>query len=345
MSLAWPWALTALAAVPLIAGFWWWLRRRRRRTALRLPSTALVRAALPERSLWRRRVVVALFAAGLVAVGVGVARPHAAVAVPVEASATMLAIDVSGSMCTTDVEPNRLVVAQEAARSFIEAQDGPVGLVAFAGFAGLLVEPTTDTDRLSRALDGLRTWRGTAIGMAILTSIDAIAEINPAVAPTGVELVDDAEPDVQADVIVVLTDGANTRGLLPADAAELAAARGLRVYTIGFGTDQPAPLVCSVGQVDPSGGWGGRGWNREIQEDTLIEVAELTGGAYYRAEDAAQLTRVLLDLPRAIVLQTRQQEVTSWFVLAGALLVIAGLGLSLWWNRPRPSPASPGREG
>ncbi|MDQ7993165.1 MAG: VWA domain-containing protein [Propionicimonas sp.] len=335
MTVAWPWALTALAAVPVLAGFWWAVRRHRRRHAVRVPSVLLLRAALPARSLWRRRLAVALFGAGLVLTGVAVARPHAAVAVPVESSTTVLAIDVSGSMCSTDVDPNRLVVAQEAARSFIAAQDGPVGLVAFAGFAGLLVEPTTDAERLDRALDGLRTWRGTAIGMAILASIDAIAETNPAVAPTGVRVTADRPPEVQPDVIVVLTDGANTRGLPPAEAAELAAARGLRVYTIGFGTSEPAPLVCNPGQVDPTGGFARRGWNQEIEEDTLIEVAEMTGGEYFRAEDAAQLTQVLLDLPRAVVLQTRQQEVTAWFVLAGLVLVSAGVLASLWWNRPR----------
>lgn len=338
MTLAWPWALLALAAVPLLAGFWWWTRRRKRLTAVRLPSVALIRAALPARSLWRRRVAVGLFGAGLVLTGVAVARPHAALAVPVESSSIVLAIDVSGSMCTTDVEPNRLVVAQDAAKSFVEAQDGRVGLVAFAGFAGLLVPPTTDTGRLTGAIDRLQTWRGTAIGMAIMLSIDAIAETNPKVAPTGVEVAGGGRPELQPDVIVVLTDGANTRGVPPSEAAELAAARGIRVYTIGFGTDQPAPLVCDPGQVDPSGGFG-RGWNQEIEEGTLIEVAELTGGAYYRAVDAPQLTRVLLDLPRAIVLQTRQQEVTAWFVLLGAALVACGVGLSLWWNRPRPVPA------
>jgi len=345
MTLAWPWALAGLAAVPVLAAFWWWMRRRKRRTAVRLPSVALIRAAMPARSLWRRRLAVALFGGGLVLTAIGVARPHAAVAVPVEASATVLAIDVSGSMCSTDVKPNRLVVAQEAARAFIHEQDGPVGLVAFAGFAGLLVEPTRDTDRLDLALDGLRTWRGTAIGMAIMTAIDAIAESNPRVVPTGVQVAEGAA-EVQPDVIVVLTDGANTRGLPPSEAAAMAAARGVRVYTIGFGTSVPAPLVCSPGQVNPSSGFGRRGWNQEIEEDTLIEVAELTGAEYFRAEDAAQLTQVLLDLPGAVVLQTRQEEVTAWFVLAGGLLVMAGVLASLWWNRPRPvrpAPAEPAR--
>lgn len=336
MSLAWPWALLTLLAGPLLAGVWWWLRRRRRRTAVRVPSVALIRAALPVRSLWRRRLAVGLFGAGLVLTGVAVARPHATVAVPVESSSIVLALDVSGSMCTTDVDPNRLVAAQNAATAFIAAQDGPVGLVAFAGYAGLLVEPTTDDQQLTEAIDGLQTSRGTAIGMAIMTAIDAIAATNPAVAPTGVEVA--GEPELQPDVIVVLTDGANSRGVEPVDAAELAAARGLRVYTIGFGTDNPGARVCDPDQVDSSDGFeprGGGGGRFELEEDVLREVAELTGGAYFRAEDADQLTSVLLDLPSAIVLQTRQEEVSAWFVAGGALLVLAGVALSLWLNRPR----------
>lgn len=333
MTLAWPLALLGLLAGPLLAGARWWLRNRRRRTAVRVPSVALIRAALPAQSLWRRRLAVGLFGAGLALTGVAVARPHAAVAVPVESSAIVLALDVSGSMCTTDVDPNRLVVAQNAAKAFVEAQDGPVGLVAFAGFAGLLVEPTTDAEPLIEAIEGLQTSRGTAIGMAIMTSIDAIAETNPDVAPTGVEVT--GEPQVQPDVIVVLTDGANTRGVEPAEAAELAAARGLRVYTIGFGTENPAPMVCDPGQIG-RGGFEGRGGRRfAIEEDVLKEVAAATGGEYYRAEDAERLTQVLLDLPRDVTLQTRQEEVTAWFVAGGALLVLGGVGLSVWLNRPR----------
>ncbi len=338
ISLAWPWALVALAAGPLLVAFWWWTRRRRRRDAVRLPSVALIRAALPASSPWRHRLPAALFGAGLLLTGLAVARPHADLAVPVESSSIMLAIDVSGSMCTTDIKPNRLSAAQDAARSFVAEQRSRVGLVAFAGFAGLLVPPTTDTERLTGAIDRLQTWRGTAIGMAILQSIDAIAETNPQVAPTGVELPDGTRPELAPDVIVVLTDGANTRGTEPVEAAALAAARGIRVYTIGFGTNRPAPVICDPDQAGPQGGFG-RGWSQQIEEGTLIEVAELTGGEYYRAVDAPQLTRVLLDLPRHVELQTRRQEVTFWFALAGALLAGAGVALSLWWARPRPAPA------
>ncbi|GAA1862702.1 VWA domain-containing protein [Asanoa iriomotensis] len=345
MSLTWPWALTTLLIFPALLGYRWWTRRRRRRETVRLPSLALVRAALPARSHWRRRIPLWLFAAGLVVLATGAARPQASVPVPANSTTIMLAIDSSGSMCSTDVPPNRLTAAQAAAKEFVEGQpDGAnIGLVTFSGNAGLLVEPTDDKKALVAAIDTLRTARGTAIGLAILTSVDAIAEINADVPPTGIDLPAADPVEIQADTIVVLTDGRNTQGVDPTTAAEQAAARGLRVYTIGFGTTQPSSMVCNPNQVggdamfgDSSrfsgGGFGGRRY-QNIDEPTLREVADLTGGEYYQAQDAAELTQVLRDLPNNIVLQRQDMEITGWFALAGALLVLAAVALAQWWGR------------
>ncbi|XVV13904.1 VWA domain-containing protein [Actinoplanes sp. CA-131856] len=345
MSFSWPWALLALLAVPLLLAARWWLNRRRKRTAVTVSSVAVIRAALPGRTSWKRRIPVWLFLAGFLPLAVGLARPQATVSVPSNSTSILLAIDVSGSMCSTDVEPNRFTVATQAAREFIKAQqDGTrIGLVAFSGIAGLLVAPTTDKDQLIDAIGTLRTARGTAIGQAILTSIDAIAETNPNVAKTGADLPPlENTGDYEPDTIVVLTDGSNTTGVDPVTAAEQAAARKVRVYTIGFGTTTPAPMVCTADQIggdSPFGGGrfggGGRGAgrNQEIDEDALTKVADVTGAKYFRAEDADQLVDVLTDLPREFNLRKQEVEVSVWFVMAGALLVFAGVGLSLWWNR------------
>ena len=361
MSLSWPWALLALLVVPLLLAARWWMNRRRKRSAVTVSSVALIRAALPGRSSWKRRVPVWLFLAGLLVLGAAITRPQATVEVPSNNTSILLAIDVSGSMCSTDVQPNRLTVAIDAARKFVKAQrDGTrIGLVAFSGIAGLLVAPTTDKDKLLDAIDTLRTARGTAIGQAILTSIDAIAEHNPNVAKTGVDLGDtaqNAQGEYQPDTIVVLTDGSNTTGVDPVTAAQQAAARRVRVFTIGFGTTEPAPMVCTADQVSgdqfgmgrggfQGGGFGGRGGGRgvqEIDEDALQQVADTTGGRYFRAQDADQLVGVLNDLPKEIGLHKQKTEVTVWFVLAGVLLAFAGVFLSMWWNRgpaqPRTSP-------
>jgi Ca-activated chloride channel family protein len=350
MSLSWPWALLALLVVPLLLLARWWMNRRRKRAAVVVSSVALIRAALPGRSSWRRRIPVFLFLAGLLALAGGLTRPQASIAVPSNNTSILLAIDVSGSMCSTDVAPNRFTVATGAAKKFIETQDDgtKIGLVAFSGIAGLLVTPTTDKDALLDAIGTLKTARGTAIGQAILTSIDAIAENNPNVAATGVDL-GDAAPGAlggfQPDTIVVLTDGSNTTGVDPVTAAEQAAARRVRVYTIGFGTTEPTPMVCTPDQVSggspfgqgPGGGgfgrFGGGGRYQEIDEDALTKVADTTGGRYFRAEDAGQLSRVLGDLPKEIGLHRQDVEITVWFVLAGFLLAFAGVALSLWWNR------------
>ena len=373
MSLSWPWALTALLAFPLLLGFRWWIRRRRRREAVRVSSVALIRAALPGRSLWRRRIPLWLFAAGLVVLATGAARPQASVPVPSNDTSILLAIDVSASMCSTDVQPNRLTAAQQAAREFIEAQpDGiKIGLVTFSGIAGLLVEPTTDKKELLSAIDTLRTARGTAIGLAILASVDAIAEINPEVPATGVDVSGggagdpgggpDPAPsagatpsgDYQPDTIVLLTDGRNTHGVDPVTAAGEAAARHVRVYTIGFGTAEPAPMVCARDQISGDaafrgdtprfgggGGFGRGGRYQQIDEETLTQVAETTGGEYFQAENAEALSDVLKDLPSSISLQRKDMEITVWFALGGAVLVLVAVGLSQWWNRTRSVPVA-----
>jgi Ca-activated chloride channel homolog len=361
MSFAWPWALVALAAGPALLAVLWVRARRRRHMAVRVSNAAVIRAAVPPRARWKRRIPLALLVAALAALGFAAARPTAHVTVARSATSVLLAIDVSRSMCSTDVSPNRLVVAKEAARTFIGNQDDGtrIGIVAFAGFAGLVVPPTTDTDRLIDAVDRLSTSRGTAIGMAILASIDAIAEYNRDVAPTGVALgaapppSDPTAPplptgDYQPDTIVVLTDGANTEGVLPIVAAQEAAARRVRVYAIGFGTTEPSQPVCNIDQLGgdladaepfdlgpPGAGGGGPGGRRflQIDEETLQGVADLTGGQYFRAEDADQLDDVFRRLPNEVVRQQVDEELSVWFVLAAAVLAAAAIGLSLWWNR------------
>ena len=344
MTFSWPWALLSLLIIPIVVGVIWLVRRRRRRAAVRVTSIALVRAALPPRTRWTRLIPTLLLLLGFATLGVGAARPQTTVPVPSNSTTIMLAMDVSGSMCSTDVEPNRLTVAQKAAVSFIESQDGQtkIGLVAFAGVAGLQVPPTTDKDALIEAINNFTTARGTAIGSAILTSIDSIAAINPTVAPSGVDADSAQRSGYAADVIVVLTDGANTQGVEPATAAESAAVRGLRVFTIGFGTTTPSRMACTGRQAGgwaggPGGGFGGGGGRnpRVMDEGTLQAIAEITGGQYYKAESADQLQGALDDLPSQVAVVRKHVDIASWFAGAGGLLVAVAVGLSLWWNRVR----------
>ena len=349
MTFTWPWALLSLFAIPLLLGLVWLLRRRRRRAAVRVTSIALVRAALPRRTRWVRLLPSLLLLLGFASLGIGAARPQARVPVASDSTTIMLAMDVSGSMCSTDVDPNRITVAQQAAVRFIEAEGGDarIGLVAFAGVAGLQVPPTTDTKALIAAVNGLSTARGTAIGSAILTSVDGIAAVDATVAPSGMDAEAAQRSGFAPDVIVVLTDGANTQGVEPATAAETAAVRGIRVFTIGFGTSTPTRMSCTgqqAGSWAGGGGYGGYGGGRGsgggrsplvIDEDALKAVAKTTGGQYYRAENADQLTDALGDLPSHVTVARENVDVASWFAGAGGLLIASALGLSLWWNRVR----------
>ncbi len=361
MTLLWPGLLPMFLLVPLLVLLYWWILRRRRRFAVRYSSLSLIRQALPERSRWRRHLPAVLFLIGLTSLIAALTRPAAQVLVPLSRTTIILAIDVSRSMCASDVPPNRLTVAQEAASRFVEQQadNTRVGIVAFADFAEVIVPPTNDKQKLEEALANLTTAIGTAIGNATLKGLDAIASVNSAVAPSGVNLGGQsagtpAGSDYQPDIIVLLTDGANTRGPSPVDAAQQAADRHVRVYTIGFGTTEISPMVCTSAQLgsdifdfqggfgrggfDPRGGFGGGGFGGRgnyllLDEPTLKAVADTTGGQYYRAENADQLLKVFLDLPKQIAVQKESIEISVGFLALGALMVLLALGLSMRWNR------------
>jgi Ca-activated chloride channel family protein len=281
----------------------------------------------------------------------------------------MLALDVSGSMCSTDVRPNRITAAEQAAADFIKSQTGGprIGLVAFASTAVVLVPPTTDTSQLTNALGGLSTSFGTAIGEGILTSLDAIAQVDPSVPPTGAAVSRTRGGGYADDVIVVLTDGSNNRGIDPQTAAKQAAGRGVRVFTIGYGTDSPAPLACSSDQFGGFGsagfggggatgslgggglggqaGGGGFGGSNPLEADygALMHISKTTGGTFYRAQDHGQLSRALAHLPAAFTIVRKHVDLAAWFAAGGGLLIATAVALSLWWNRTRrrPDPMAP----
>jgi len=149
----------------------------------------------------------------------------------------------------------------------------------------------------------------------------------------------------------VLTDGSNNRGIDPQKAARQAAGRGVRVYTIGYGTDRPAPLACSSDQFGGFGGGGGGGGGGtfggfgggrggvgnpfDADFSALTQISRTTGGTFYRAQDAVQLSRALARLPAAFTIVRKHIDIASWFAAGGGLLIAAAVGLSLWWNRTR----------
>jgi Ca-activated chloride channel family protein len=375
MSFIWPLALLLLLLVPGTLAAYVVALRRRRRQAITYSSLALLRAAVPPGSRWRRHLPVAALLASIAVLAVASARPQITSDVPVGQTSIMLAMDNSGSMCSTDLLPDRLSVAQSAARAFVNSRPSgtSMGLVEFSGFAELAVPPTRDRSVLDQAIDNETTNPGTAIGAAILQSLDAISEFDPQVKPIGNALsTAAAQPSFGggaagnsgvatntekprppkngyvSDIIVLLTDGANNRGIMPLQAVPYAVARRVRIYTIGFGTTHPGPLECTPkqqggigfgGGFGPSGGFGGGGFGGGGFTSPLVadlpplrEVSKLTGAESYTARTGAQLTKVFANLSKHVAVEKKHHEVTADFAVIGALLALVALAASIRWS-------------
>jgi Ca-activated chloride channel family protein len=352
MIFQWATLLALLLIVPLFVALYLWAQRRRRPRGTRYSSLSLIRAAAPGSSRLRRHGPVALVAASLAALAIALGRPAVVLSVPTNQTTIILAMDVSGSMCSTDISPTRLEAAEEAAVAFVNGQGArtQIGIVAFSGFAAVVQPPTSDRDALIDAIRSLTTGRRTAIGSGILASIDALAEIDPTIARSVIPGRAGAAPPpvepgtVLPNIIVLLTDGASNAGPEPIEAAQQALDRGLRVYTIGFGTPDGAELEPACRNQflgNEPGGFGGGGgggfgrFPRGIDEETLRDVAELTGGTYAPAESAAELESVFADLPTSLITRQEPVEISVGFVGLGALLAALGLLLNRAW-RPLP---------
>jgi Ca-activated chloride channel family protein len=351
MDLLWPGFLLLLIFIPLLIAGYVWILRRRRRFTIRYSSLSLVQEALPPSSLLRRHLPFGLLLLGLASLIVALARPVTVVTVPGGQATIILALDVSRSMCSTDIPPNRLEAAEAAALSFIGRQKSStrIGIVAFARTAELIQAPTDDQELLQDAIESIVVGRRTAVGSAILKGLDAIAEIDPSVAPSngqgssGILPTPVARGAYAPAVIVLLTDGASNDGAPPLEAAQQAAIRGVRVYTIGFGTEYGSEFLPFCGQrfqgSDPlsgrpffGGGGGGGGFRRGIDEATLQQIADETGGKYYGPTSADELNEVFRSLPTYLITKHETLEISVAFAIAGAALAALALALSMLWN-------------
>ena len=363
MDFLWSGLLGLLVLLPILIAIYVWRLRRGRPSGVRYSSLALIRDAEPGSARLRRHLPVVLFIAALGAIIVAMARPVVILAVPTNQTTIILTIDVSGSMCSSDIPPSRLQAAEAAAAAFIKSQSAStrIGIVAFSGFAEVVAAPTNDQAALLNALQSLATGRRTAIGDGILASIDAISEIDPSVAKsvtdssTGTAPAPVVKGAYAPDIIVLLTDGASNAGTPPLDAAQQAADRGVRVYTIGFGTANGGALSATCapqfqgrepGAGGGGGGFGGGGFGgggpggggnfpRGIDEATLQKIADMTGGTYHPASTASELQSVFQNLPTNLILKHEVTEVSFGFVGLGGLLAGLAILLGKAW-RPLP---------
>ncbi|MBI3734789.1 MAG: VWA domain-containing protein, partial [Chloroflexi bacterium] len=283
----------------------------------------------------------------------------------------ILAIDVSGSMRAEDMKPNRIEAAKSAARAFVERQEPStrVGVVSFSGGAFMVQAPTSDHIALLDAINRLNTQRATAIGSGLLTSLDAIAEATgadlppaqlaivtrPSSAPAQPTPTSVPQGTYSPAIIILLTDGQNTTGPLPLDAAKVAAGRGVRVFTIGIGTLQGATLsppgggdggfggAPGGGFGGGGGGFGGGGFRTQLDEATLKQVAKLTDAKYYHASTTEDLHEIYEALDTQLVFKPQNIEVTAFFTAAAAAFLLVGGALSLLWPGVQPVARARGR--
>ncbi len=349
MTFADPILLLGLLLVPAGLILYRLVQRRRSRYVVRFTNVDLLGNLVPRTPAWRRHVPPALYLVAAAALVFALARPSMMVAVPREEATIILTMDISGSMMATDVSPSRLAAAQKAASDFIDRLPAgfKVGLVAFSTAPETLVQPTTDRAALHAALNDLRAHGGTALGDAIITSLEA-AGLDPSSATANPAPSASTSPDASADpsaspapsgsaapakekpivATVLLSDGANSTGdMEPIPAAEKAAALNVPIYTIALGTaDGVVTVPDDQGQLHTV--------NVPPDPETLAAIAETTGGRAFKAPTASDLDQIYQSLGSKIGFTTEEREVTQWFAAAGLVLVVAGAGLAAhWFNR------------
>jgi Ca-activated chloride channel homolog len=345
MTVLWPRMLWLLVPLPLLVVIYLRLGARRRLAQARLPGLSTLSATGAAGVSLRRHVPPLLFLLALCALIGAVSRPQAVVTLASMHKNVILAIDTSGSMRATDVKPNRLAAAQSAARTFVQnlPRHSRIGIVSIAATASLIQSPTDNREDLLQAIERVQLQRGTALGSGIYVSL---ATLLPDAGIDVENLVQgqssrswgrrsDAErasrdkkpvpPGSNRSVaVVLLSDGQNTHGPDPLEAAKLAAEHGVRIYAVGIGSVEGIPL-------------GFSGWSMRVRLDeaALRKIAATTQGEYYAATSAQELNKIYEQLSaRMVIERKRATEVTAVFVGFGALLLlISALFSVLWFNR------------
>jgi Ca-activated chloride channel family protein len=323
MSFIWPWMLLLLLLVPLLVGLYRWIQLRRRQFAARYGGLGLGPEAARRQLDVRRHLPPALFLTGLTILLIALARPQTVVDLPRVSGTVILAFDVSGSMAADDMKPSRMEAAKAAAREFVQRQPSSVqiGVVAFSDSGFAVQVPTNDQEAILASINRLTPERGTSLANGILVSLNTIAT-----AAGQARLASDPTPTAMppgshtSAVIVLLTDGENTVAPDPFAAAQAAADRGVRVYTVGVGSAAGVTL-----QVE------GFSVHTQLDEATLQQVAQLTQGVYYHAADEEALRTIYENVGLQLVLKPEKTEVTSIFVGAGILSLLIGGAFSLLW--------------
>ncbi|MDT7571752.1 MAG: Ca-activated chloride channel [Actinomycetota bacterium] len=310
-----PVRLLLLLVVAALVGGYLWMQLRRPVYAARFTELDLLASVAPKRPGWRRHVPAGLLLLSLVALTTAFAKPEANVKVPRERATIVVALDTSASMQATDVSPDRFRAAKESAKAFVDRlpKQFAVGLVSFNAVASVVATPTQDHAAVRDAIDALRLAGGTAIGEAVIASLNAIQNV-----PGG-----DAKKPPPARV-VLLSDGGNTIGRSLDDAATAATALKIPVSTIAYGTEEGYVRV--QGQIVPV----------PVDAPSLAALAAATGGQSYSAKSGEELNGVYSDIGSQVGFTTQRKEVTATLTGLGLLAAVAAAVTSLLWSARFP---------
>jgi Ca-activated chloride channel homolog len=345
MRFLWPDMLWLLLLLPVLVGAYVIALRRRKRTAVRYASLTLVRDAIGPGQRMRRHIPPLLLLLALTAAIFAVARPTASVVLPSQFMTIAMAMDVSLSMRATDVEPSRLVAAQIAAKAFIDELPPTVrlGIVSFAGTAAVVQTPTENKEDMKAAIDRFQLQRATATGSGLILALGMLfpddgldlESVAMSMRHTGASLDNAGQREAQrpvrepvapgsytAGVVILLSDGRRTTGPDPIQVAKMAADRGVRVYTVGFGTLQGTTIGFEDYQIYV-----------RLDEETLKAIAKVTGGEYFHAGTAADLRTVYQNLNAKLAMERQQTEVGALFSGLAAFFALLAAVLSVWWFR------------
>lgn len=330
MSFIWPPMLLLLLAIPVGVALYLRgeVRRQRRRTASGIPAPVAPASAV------RRRIPAACLLIGMAILVVSLARPQSVVSLPRIEGTAILAFDVSGSMAATDLEPTRMEAAKSAARAFVERQPSSIriGVVAFSDSGFSVQVPTNDQVGILAAINRLAPERGTSLGRGIEAALTVLAEAEedpaagfytrPSSGPAGPTSPPTPLPAgaTTPAAIVLLTDGENTQDPDPLLAAQAAADRGVRIFTIGIGSAEGTTIEVEGFTV-----------HSRLDEPMLRQLSELTGGSYHAAADPEALGAIYDGIGTQLVLREEAMEVTSLFAGAGVLVLLVGGFASLRW--------------
>ncbi len=334
MSFIWPGMLLSLLLIPVFIIIYLLIQRRRQRYSANFGKLGLVREEDARPLNRRRNIPTVLFIAGLAILMLAMARPQAVVSLPRVEGTVILAFDVSGSMAADDLKPTRMEAAKTAAQEFIKSQpiSVQIGVVAFSDSGFSVQVPTNDQGAILAAINRLKPEQGTSLANGILISLKAIATANAVPTPrfyTNATPLPTATPTpmpqgtYSSAVIVLFTDGENNEAPNPIDAAQAAADRGVRVYTVGLGS--PAGTTLHV---------NGFTVHTQLNEDLLKQISQISGGTYYNAASEEDLAKIYNNITSQLVIKPQKTEITS--ILAGAgvfFLLVAGTFSLFWFNR------------